>query len=176
MLTVEQPMAFSITIHRPYQWGTERPQEQVNFLMSLVRLHRKVTGTRSLQVVGIQVPDLCTRCYMSTSDHRLLGSCLSVFQCQVKASHRSEMRNEKYSVPRPRLHFQYLALWHHPIALQPRWLVNGNWCGRHLHRARFNIRADLFLPLLPHGHPRTDRLPHSLVSLSHHPVPIQLLW
>ncbi|KDQ19898.1 hypothetical protein BOTBODRAFT_27319 [Botryobasidium botryosum FD-172 SS1] len=51
------PQEFSLTMARAYRWSTERAQEQLNFLVSIIRLHRKTTGGQTLQIVGVQVPE-----------------------------------------------------------------------------------------------------------------------
>ncbi|QRW06016.1 Exocyst complex component Sec3 [Ceratobasidium sp. AG-Ba] len=50
---VNGPKSFSITLARTYRWQTEKEREQLAFLESLVKLFYRVTGNRSLSVVGL---------------------------------------------------------------------------------------------------------------------------
>ena len=53
--TVQQPLAFNLTLSRTYRWQTENREDQVNFLDDLVRLFHTVTnGQTSLQLDGVQ--------------------------------------------------------------------------------------------------------------------------
>lgn len=40
-----------------YRWQTEDPEEQAAFLKATVRLFRRVTGGKQLQLIGLSVPD-----------------------------------------------------------------------------------------------------------------------
>ncbi|KAI0068299.1 exocyst complex component sec3 subunit [Artomyces pyxidatus] len=57
-IEVLNPSAFNITLARTYRWQTEKPNEQFNFLITLVKLFRSVAGgSASLQVIGLSEPD-----------------------------------------------------------------------------------------------------------------------
>ncbi|KAF9814500.1 hypothetical protein IEO21_05051 [Rhodonia placenta] len=57
-LEVLNPMTFNITMARTYRWQSEDAQDQTNFITSLVKLFRMVTGsTTPLQLRGVQMPD-----------------------------------------------------------------------------------------------------------------------
>lgn len=58
ILTQEQPLTFNITLARTYRWETERPNEQLAFLLALVDLFR-IVSNGSLQVIGL--PETETR-------------------------------------------------------------------------------------------------------------------
>ncbi|KAH9982337.1 exocyst complex component Sec3-domain-containing protein [Lactifluus volemus] len=60
-IEVVNPLAFNITLARTYRWKTEKPNEQLVFLHSLVDLFRNVSNG-SLQVVGL--PEIETRSAM----------------------------------------------------------------------------------------------------------------
>ncbi|KAG9118905.1 hypothetical protein FRC07_006334 [Ceratobasidium sp. 392] len=50
---VHGPKTFSISLARTYRWQTEKEREQIAFLDSLVKLFYRVTGNRSLSVIGL---------------------------------------------------------------------------------------------------------------------------
>ncbi|KAG8715818.1 hypothetical protein FRC08_010143 [Ceratobasidium sp. 394] len=50
---VHGPKNFSISLARTYRWQTEKEREQLAFLESLVKLFYRVTGNKSLSVVGL---------------------------------------------------------------------------------------------------------------------------
>lgn len=56
-------MTFNITMARTYRWQSEDAQDQTNFITSLVKLFRMVTGsTTPLQLRGVQMPDASGPC------------------------------------------------------------------------------------------------------------------
>ncbi|KAG8738462.1 hypothetical protein FRC10_006808 [Ceratobasidium sp. 414] len=50
---VHGPKSFSISLARTYRWQTEKEREQLAFLESLVKLFYRVTGNKSLSVIGL---------------------------------------------------------------------------------------------------------------------------
>ncbi|CAL1695070.1 unnamed protein product [Somion occarium] len=55
---VMNPLAFNITLARTYRWQTENPGDQAEFLVSLIRSFRTITGNSiSLQIFGMRDPD-----------------------------------------------------------------------------------------------------------------------
>jgi len=50
-----QPLTFNITLARAYRWQTEKSNEQLEFLHTLVDLFRSLSGG-SLQVIGLPEP------------------------------------------------------------------------------------------------------------------------
>ncbi|KAK7695318.1 hypothetical protein QCA50_002508 [Cerrena zonata] len=55
---VVHPVSFNITLARTYRWQTENPSDQADFLVSIIRLFRNITGgSIPLQVLGMRDPD-----------------------------------------------------------------------------------------------------------------------
>lgn len=52
-----------------YRWQTEDPEEQAAFLKATVRLFRRVTGGKPLQLIGLIIPEgnTSTCLYVMTS-------------------------------------------------------------------------------------------------------------
>jgi hypothetical protein len=55
MLILAQSRSFNITLARAYRWQTEKSNEGLEFLHTLVDLFRSVSGG-SLQVIGLPEP------------------------------------------------------------------------------------------------------------------------
>ena len=63
-----QPVAFNITLARTYRWQTENPNDQLDFLVSIIRLFRNITGgSIPLQIVGMRDPDAASCEYILPS-------------------------------------------------------------------------------------------------------------
>src|SRR5258706_13569333 len=54
---IPQISVFNITFQRMYRWQTEDPEEQAAFLKATVRLFRRVTGGKKLQLIGLSGPE-----------------------------------------------------------------------------------------------------------------------
>ncbi|KAH8099365.1 exocyst complex component Sec3-domain-containing protein [Cristinia sonorae] len=55
---VVNPLSFNITLSRTYRWQTENQNDQINFVVAIIRLFRAITGGAiALQIAGIRDPD-----------------------------------------------------------------------------------------------------------------------
>ena len=67
-----------------YRWQTEDPEEQAAFLKATVRLFRRVTGNKPLQLIGIVIPEgnTSTCLYVMTSRRDRVDTWFYLFQAR----------------------------------------------------------------------------------------------
>ena len=67
-----------------YRWQTEDPEEQAAFLKATVRLFRRVTGNKPLQLIGIIIPEVNTSTciYVVTSKRDRVDTWFYLFQAR----------------------------------------------------------------------------------------------